>query len=157
LKKIIKEIFFNNIGLTCNFAELIIIHATSETPAIIAAIHPTFNTKNHRTNLDTIRTIAPFYSEYAEGPVGSEDPNTNNIAEITYIHQNTPAVKGAVPGFVLIIEAFRCWNFFCQGDAGVEKIAVHPVCVGGANSCRLNTLTPRPLTCKMRKTTAPVM
>jgi len=23
LKKIIKEIFFNNIGLTCNFAELI--------------------------------------------------------------------------------------------------------------------------------------
>jgi hypothetical protein len=24
LKKIMKEIFFNNIGLTCNFAELII-------------------------------------------------------------------------------------------------------------------------------------
>jgi len=29
LKKIIKEIFFNNIGLTCNFAELIYIPYSS--------------------------------------------------------------------------------------------------------------------------------
>jgi len=57
LKKIIKEIFFNNIGLTCNFAELIIIYATSEAPAIIAAIHPTFNAKNHRANLDRLTLV----------------------------------------------------------------------------------------------------
>jgi len=30
LKKIIKEIFFNNIGLTCNFAELIEIETLRE-------------------------------------------------------------------------------------------------------------------------------
>ena len=157
MKKIIKEIFFNNIGLTCNFAELIIIYTTSEAPAIIAAIHPTFNAKNRRRNLEATRTIAPFYSEYVEDPFWVEDPNTNNTAEITYVHRNTRAAKGAICGFVLIIEAFRCRNFFCQGEARVEKIAVHPVRVGGASSCRLNTLTLRPLTCKMRKTTASVM
>jgi hypothetical protein len=64
LKKIIKEIFFNNIGLTCNFAELIIIHATSEAPAIIAAIHPTFNAKNRRRNLDA-RALSPGHCEEA--------------------------------------------------------------------------------------------
>ncbi len=41
----------------------------------------------------------------------------------------------------LLLKRFAV-GIFCHGDAGVEEIAVHPVCVGGASSRRLNTLTP---------------
>jgi hypothetical protein len=77
---------------TCNFGELIIIYATSEAPAIIAAIDPTFNAKNHTRNPDRL-TMAEYSMDESNEVFAIDDLGNRDLVIVRDGNQEVEIVN----------------------------------------------------------------